>query len=287
MLSGPAAVTENIAVAPPARQIRSWAKDMKRPNRYADEYMRTSPWESAHQLLTGVIKASMVCVHYQQQDPEAAEDTEAELFICIFMSMNMINSLPACTAVCMDAKWRLNTSKVPMHALVSVSGRSFGKPHETAAGKPRPAAFEAGYCHHDAQELAFVISNRDNYWTHRVPFQALDRLLVCIDPDCAHDWRLVETQRGYYWERTCQQQRQRFRPVVMLDKVNICCPTYLSLSAPSLLRPSPLSLPLSTLSLPLPPSAAPLLSPVSLLLSSSPPLYTCSPCSASDKTRSD
>ena len=199
--------------------IRSLIKDGNRPNRYADNYQRTSPWAAAHELLDGKIKESMVCVYYRRQDPNADEDSEEELFICIFMSMDMISLLTTCVAVCMDAKWRLNNAKAPMHALVSVTERSENKPKEAAAGKPRPAAFGAGYKHFDARELALIVSNRDNYWLHRVPFQALDRLMPCTDQNCEHGWRLVEWARGYYWERACQQPRQQFRPVFMLDKV--------------------------------------------------------------------
>ena len=132
------------------------------------------------------------------------------------MTVPMIMALVKCVALCMDAKWRLNSAGVPMHALIGIWQRCKAKAGE-AANPTTDCTFEAGHFHHDASLLAMVLSNRDNFHVHRVPFQALRRLMPCADPLCLHRIKLVADPRGYHLERKCAN-RMPFNPIVMLDK---------------------------------------------------------------------
>ena len=66
-------------------------------------------------------------------------------------------ALVKCVALCMDAKWRLNSAGVPMHALIGIWQRCKAKAGE-AANPTTDCTFEAGHFHHDASLLAMVLS---------------------------------------------------------------------------------------------------------------------------------
>ena len=199
---------------PTTAQISSLLKDAKRIGRHLDGYARVPPWTALDRLVCGPVKAKGMCVYYRRYDDTATPDTEDDLMIMMFMSPAMLASLPGTTIVCMDAKWRLNADGAPMHALVSVRQRSTSKPGE----RRQHCAFDAGYHAQDATELAIIVSNRDNYFAHRVPFQALRRLMPCSDSACAHELRCVTCARGYHFETACTAPRRTFSPIVMLDK---------------------------------------------------------------------
>ena len=94
-------VSRDNGLVPTRGKIEHLVKDAKRAGRHRNGFASVTEWTQLDELLRGPVCDSRVCVHYQEHDPAASEDSEAELFIAIFSKYRcfLLYRFSSCAAI--------------------------------------------------------------------------------------------------------------------------------------------------------------------------------------------
>ena len=202
-----------LEMVPTVAYIQGVLDNRRRMNR-----SRQPPYEAVDELNRTVLADERICITYQHFDARAAEDTEGEITLSVYTTMELLDHAMDVNVACLDAKWCTRSDGGCVIGLIGVHRCSTPKPGADPGWIPE---YMCGYCHHFSDAILVAHSNRDNFWSVKLMLESVGRMMKCSNPECLHPVvkRDRADGRGFVLVREeCARSglQKEFKPTVMI-----------------------------------------------------------------------